>query len=133
MIVSNDWAYNHEKFLKEIIMDQTQALKEIIETNIADSDMVFGETRVFGDEAIIPVSRISYGLGGGGGKGAMRGKSEEGEGQGFGIGVKAKPIGYIQIKSGETSYRPILDLNTISLIVAPILGFALLRLIKRLS
>lgn len=113
-------------------MDQSEVLRDIIETNIADSDTVFGETRVFDGEAIIPVSRVSYGLGGGGGKGTMSDKGEEGEGQGFGIGVKAKPIGFIEIKKGEASYRPILDLNTISLIVAPMLGFALLRLLKRL-
>lgn len=44
----------------------SEAHKDIIETDIADADTVFGETRIFG---------------------------EEGEGQGFGIGVKAKPIG----------------------------------------
>lgn len=114
-------------------MNQSEALKEIIETNIADSDTVFGETRVFEDEAIIPVSRVSYGVGGGGGKGTMPDKGEEGEGQGFGIGVKAKPIGYIEVKKGEATYHPILDLNSIALIAAPILGFALLRLLKRRS
>lgn len=53
---------------------------------------------------IIPVAKVRYGFGGGGGP-----QGHGGPGYGGGGGVKVKPVGYIEIRRGETRFRPIHD------------------------
>lgn len=53
---------------------------------------------------IIPVAKVRYGFGGGGGPQGHGGPSYGGGG-----GVKVKPVGYIEIRRGETRFRPIHD------------------------
>jgi len=61
---------------------------------------------------IIPVAQASYGFGGGAGK-----KSAE-EGFGGGGGLKLTPLGYIEIKEGNSRFRAIQDPQTWMKIVA---------------
>lgn len=93
----------------------------------ADAKYIYGEPIERGEVTIVPVARAAYGFGGGGGK-----KGEE-EGSGGGGGVAVKPVGYIEIKNGETRFRPIRDPFIYAAIVtafAPIVIFTVLRLTR---
>ncbi len=61
---------------------------------------------------MIPVSKAMYGFGGGAGF-----KANE-EGSGGGGGAAIMPVGYIEIKHGETRFRTIRDPQAIVKIVA---------------
>jgi uncharacterized spore protein YtfJ len=70
-----------------------------------------GATAVFGEPVeregvtVIPVARTAWGFGGG------AGEAEEGGGQGGGGGARSTAIGYIELRDGESRYRPIVDLR----------------------
>ncbi|MFG1669394.1 GerW family sporulation protein [Streptomyces sp. Y7] len=70
-------------------------------------------TAVYGDPVtadgvtVIPVAKVAYGFGGGAGRTAEGAKA--GDGGGGGGGVEAKPLGYIEIRDGVTTYRAIRD------------------------
>jgi len=94
----------------------------------AQAAHIFGEPVERDGVTVIPVATARWGLGGGGGK---RGLAARQEGMGGGGGAVVQPAGYIEIKGGETRYRPIIDPK---LAVGAVLagGFLLLGLIKRL-
>ena len=63
---------------------------------------------------IVPVARVRYGVGGGGGRGAGRKKKRDAAapdevGYGHGGGVQASPVGYIELRDGQASYKRIVD------------------------
>lgn len=66
---------------------------------------VFGEAVERDGVTVIPVAKAKWGLGGGGGHrrpGAQ-------EGMGGGGGVTVAPVGYVEIKDGQSRFRPIWD------------------------
>jgi uncharacterized spore protein YtfJ len=66
---------------------------------------VFGEAVEREGVTVIPVAKAKWGMGGGGGHrrpGAQ-------EGMGGGGGVTVTPVGYIEIRDGQSSFRPIWD------------------------
>jgi uncharacterized spore protein YtfJ len=77
---------------------------------------------------VIPVAKVRWGFGGGSG----RKKGERGSGGGG--GMQAVPLGYIEIKEGQTQFRPIRDPMTFVPIAAvgSIAGWILLRSIRKL-
>lgn len=62
---------------------------------------VYGDPIESDGVTIIPVARVRYGFGGGGGA-----KDGE-EGAGGGGGVQVTPIGYIELRDGNSEFRPI--------------------------
>lgn len=71
---------------------------------------------------VIPVAKVIYGLGGG-----KSNQSNEGGGGGF----IARPVGYIEIKEGETHFKAIRDVSAyMPIIVAS--GIVVSLLLKRL-
>jgi uncharacterized spore protein YtfJ len=99
---------------------------------------VFGEPVVAEDVTIIPVASVAFGFGGGTGREVNADKT--GEGGGGGGGAHARPLGYIEIKEGAATYRPIRDLWTdlalpLAVLVAgataPKIARALIRLRRR--
>jgi uncharacterized spore protein YtfJ len=68
----------------------------------ASVSAVFGEPVEVSAGTIIPVARVRFLVGGGLGRG-----DDLGEGGGGGGGAMAEPIGYIQVKDGTATYRPI--------------------------
>jgi uncharacterized spore protein YtfJ len=96
----------------------------------ANTRMVFGEPEMFGERAIIPVAKVSYGAGGGFG-GPNRAREEDteaptGEGMGGGFGVSAKPIGAIEVGEDSITWSPVIDWNQIALTWSRVLGVAVL-------
>ena len=77
---------------------------------------VFGEPVERDGVTVIPVARAAWGFGGGSGQG------DEGEGTGGGGGASTTPIGYVEIKDGQTSFKPIVDIRPF--VVAAAFGLA---------
>ncbi len=69
---------------------------------------VFGEPILKGDLTVVPVARVRWGFGGGGGR-ADGGPDGPATGSGGGGGVAADPIGYLEIRAGSATFRPIRD------------------------
>ncbi|HEY2294185.1 MAG TPA: spore germination protein GerW family protein [Thermoanaerobaculia bacterium] len=95
---------------------------------VAQATRIFGEPVERDGVTVIPVATARLGLGGGGGK---RGLAARHQGMGGGGGVVIQPAGYIEIKGGETRYRPIVDFK-LAIGAALAGGFLLLGLVKRL-
>jgi uncharacterized spore protein YtfJ len=72
---------------------------------------VFGEPYEKDGVTMIPVARVQGGGGGGGGE-APEG---QGKGSGGGFGMSARPVGAFQIRGGEMTWKPAVDLNRIIL------------------
>lgn len=70
----------------------------------ANTKYIYGEPIERVGVTVIPVAKAAYAFGGGGGK-----KDNEG-GSGGGGAVALTPVGYIEIKNGETRFRQIVDL-----------------------
>lgn len=68
---------------------------------------VYGEPVTAEGVTVVPVAKVAYGFGGGTGRTVEGAKA--GDGGGGGGGVEAKPIGYIEIRDGVSTYRPIRD------------------------
>jgi uncharacterized spore protein YtfJ len=79
----------------------------------ASAQAVFGAPVERDGVTIVPVARVRYGVGGGGGRGPGRRKRDIGNGEqvgyGQGGGLQAAPVGYIEIRDGQTSYKRIAD------------------------
>ncbi len=71
---------------------------------------VFGDPVTIGGLTIIPVARVSGGAGGGGGEGTGPG-DEGGHGFGSGFGLGAQAVGVYEIRDGELSWKPAIDVN----------------------
>jgi uncharacterized spore protein YtfJ len=68
---------------------------------------VYGEPVVGDGVTVIPVAKVGFGFGGGAGR--ETGTSRTGEGGGGGGGAEARPVGFIEIKSGTATFKPIRD------------------------
>jgi uncharacterized spore protein YtfJ len=90
-------------------------LSKLVESlgGTASAQAVFGAPVEKDGVTIVPVARVRYGVGGGGGRGPGR-KKRDGDdadqvGYGRGGGVQAAPVGYIELRGGEASYKRIAD------------------------
>jgi uncharacterized spore protein YtfJ len=80
----------------------------------ASARTVFADPVVRGGTTVIPVATVRYGFGAGSGT-----NEKQERGGGGGGGVKASPVGYIEIRDDETSFRPIVTNTTrVGVIVA---------------
>jgi uncharacterized spore protein YtfJ len=68
---------------------------------------VFGEPYEHNGAAAIPVARLAGGAGGGGGEGP----NQTGKGFGTGFGLASSPVGMYQIRDGEVTWKPMVDVN----------------------
>ncbi|HLM62526.1 MAG TPA: spore germination protein GerW family protein [Pyrinomonadaceae bacterium] len=64
---------------------------------------IYGEPVERDGVTVITVAKAVYGFGG------CSGKNDADEGSGGGVGVVLTPVGYIEIKNGETRFRPTRD------------------------
>ncbi|MFE6286476.1 spore germination protein GerW family protein [Streptomyces sp. NPDC057877] len=89
---------------------------------------VYGEPVTRDGVTVIPVARVGYGFGGGAGR-SVKG-AEAGDGGGGGGGVDVRPLGFIEIKDGTATYRPIREPWTD--VVLPLAGVLAGSLLPRL-
>lgn len=85
-------------------MTLENVIKTIMEEirNIAKTETVVGKEIRAGDSTIVPVSKISFGIGGGGGAG-KDGK----EGTGIGGGATVEPIAFVIVTNGKAQILPL--------------------------
>jgi len=96
----------------------------------ANAKSIYGEPVERDGVTVIPVAKVAYGFGGGGGK------KENEEGSGGGGGVMVTPVGYIEIKNGQTRFRPTLDplaLVPVMLAAAPMILLTAWKITKLLK
>ncbi len=93
----------------------SQNLPNMLDNTIAkiremvDANSVVGEPIVAGDVTIIPISKISIGLGGGGSDFVSKNPNhhENPFGGGVGAGVKVTPVAFLVIKEGSVRMIPV--------------------------
>ena len=91
----------------------SQNLPNMLEGTIAkirdllDSNSVVGEPIVAGDVTIVPISKISIGLGGGGSDFSTKHSANQDFGGGVGAGVKVTPVAFLVIKEGSVRMLPV--------------------------
>ncbi|NGN70247.1 sporulation protein [Streptomyces sp. A7024] len=93
---------------------------------------VFGEPVTRGEVTVIPVARIGFGFGGGAGR--EIGTAKTGEGGGGGGGAEARPLGFIEIRNGLATYKPIRDpwADVVIPLAGVVLGTSLPKIMRRL-
>lgn len=94
----------------------------------AQAAHIFGEPVERDGVTVVPVAKARWGLGGGGGR---HGRFGRGQGVGGGGGAQVEPVGFIEIRDGETRYRPIADPKWV-IGAALAGGFLLLGLVRRI-
>lgn len=94
---------------------------------------VYGEPVVSEGITVIPVAEVGFGFGGGAGREV--GKDKTGEGGGGGGGAGARPVGFIEIKDGTATYKPLRDpwVDAVLPLAALLVGAAVPRLARRLT
>ncbi|WP_327351382.1 spore germination protein GerW family protein [Streptomyces sp. NBC_01304] len=94
---------------------------------------VYGEPVTRDDVTVIPVAQVGFGFGGGAGQ--ETGTDKSGEGGGGGGGGGAKPLGFIVIRGGDATYRPIRDpwVQVVLPLAGLLAGTALPRIARALT
>ena len=87
----------------------------------ASASAVYGAPVERDGVTVIPVAKVRWAFGGGGGSGAGGDRGGEGSGEGGAGAVVASPVGYIEIKNGESEFRRIKDPTAVLLAVPPII------------
>lgn len=95
---------------------------------IATAKTIYGDPIERGEITVIPVAKVLYGFGGG------EGEKDGHGGAGGGGGIKVIPVGYIELKNGDSKFRPIRNSATTAtlLIAGGIAGVLLMRGLNRL-
>jgi uncharacterized spore protein YtfJ len=73
---------------------------------------VFGDSYEIGDSTVIPVARVVGGAGGGSGE--SPGGPQAGSGFGTGFGLGAQPIGVYEVRDGEVTWKPAVDVTLLA-------------------
>ena len=73
----------------------------------AKSELIFGPRVERADVVVIPVARVRYGLAFGRGGGSGPKGIGEGDGGGGAGGVTGDPVGFIEVRGGESRFVPI--------------------------
>jgi uncharacterized spore protein YtfJ len=94
----------------------------------ASAKAVYGDAVEQEGVTVIPVAKVRFGFGGG------SGRKDGKRGKGGGGGLQAAPLGYIEIKDGETQFKPIHDPVSVAALVAAggFAGFMVLRSLRKL-
>lgn len=91
----------------------SQKLPSMLENTIAkiremvDVNSVVGDPINAGEVTIVPISRISIGLGGGGSDFTTKNSANQDFGGGVGAGVKVTPVAFLIIKEGSVRMLPV--------------------------
>ncbi|WP_128376907.1 spore germination protein GerW family protein [Streptomyces cavernae] len=93
---------------------------------------VYGEPVTAGGVTVIPVAQVGFGFGGGAGREVSA--TKHGEGGGGGGGAGARPLGYIEIRDGTATYKPIRDpwRDVVLPLAALVIGGAMPKLLRSL-
>lgn len=94
---------------------------------------VYGEPITRDGITVIPVARVGFGFGGGAGREV--GGDKSGEGGGGGGGAEARPLGFIEIRDGAATYKPIRDpwVDVVVPLVALLVGTAAPKIVRAVA
>ncbi len=73
---------------------------------------VFGQPYELDGVTVIPVARVAGGAGGGGGDSAD--EDDQGSGFGSGFGLDARPVGVYEVRGGEVTWKPAIDVTRLA-------------------
>jgi uncharacterized spore protein YtfJ len=98
----------------------------------ARSASVYSEPIEKNGVTIVPVAKVRWGFGGGGGAGGA--KEGKGHGSGGGGGMRVTPVGFIELKDGQSEFKPIRDASSFvpAILAGGAMGFLLLRALRKL-
>jgi uncharacterized spore protein YtfJ len=82
---------------------------------------IFGDPVERDGVTVIPVAKARWGFGGG------AGKRRDEDGAGGGGGIQVTPVGFIELRNGESQFRPIRNVSFGWLILGSLAGLFLLR------
>ncbi|KUL21358.1 sporulation protein [Streptomyces regalis] len=93
---------------------------------------VYGEPVTADGVTVIPVAKVAFGFGGGAGREV--GATKSGDGGGGGGGAEARPLGYIEIRDGTATYKPIRDpwSDVVLPLTALVIGSVLPKILRSL-
>ncbi|NNN32875.1 sporulation protein [Streptomyces sp. S3(2020)] len=93
---------------------------------------VYGEPITADGITVIPVAKVAFGFGGGAGREV--GATKSGDGGGGGGGAEARPLGYIEIRDGTATYKPIRDpwSDIVLPLAALVIGGAMPKILRSL-
>ncbi|MFP3989374.1 spore germination protein GerW family protein [Streptomyces sp. E11-3] len=99
----------------------------------ASVTVVYGDPVTSDGVTVIPVAEVAFGFGGG--TGGETGTAKNGEGAGGGGGAAARPRGFIEIKNGTATYKPLRDpwVDVAVPLAALLVGMVIPRLTRRLA
>lgn len=83
--------------------------------SISKTETIIGKEFQAGEFTLIPISRVTLGIGAGGGSGGRKDESK-GEGGAGGGGIRIEPIAFIAVKGGEITFHGIRKGGTIEAI-----------------
>jgi len=81
---------------QDILKDLIGELK-----TLAKTETIVGSPFSAGDFTVIPISRVSLGVGAGGGTGGHQTKGATGEGGGGGGGIRIQPVALVAVRGAE--------------------------------
>ncbi len=81
---------------QEILKDLIEELK-----TLANTETIVGSPFTVGEFTVVPISRVSLGVGAGGGSGGAEKKAATGEGGGGGGGIRVRPVALLAVRGGE--------------------------------
>ena len=81
---------------QEILKDLIGELK-----TLAQTETIVGSSFSAGEFTVIPISRVSLGVGAGGGTGGLDKKGAAGEGGGGGGGIRINPVALVTVRGAE--------------------------------
>ena len=114
--------------IKELLLSIGENFKATART-----ETIYGEPQTLYGRTIIPVGKVSYGMGGGGGEArGEEGKEGKGAGLGGGGGVTVQPLGFLEVTEEGTRFIPVEERRKI--VQAAVMGFFLgVMLARRLT
>ena len=108
--------------LSDMLQESMAKVRELADTNTIVGQPISTADGV----ALIPISRVSMGMGGGGAAFGNKKEpaAEQNLGAGVGVGVKIEPVAFLIVKDGATRVMPVAapPLNTVDRLVEMVPG-----------
>ena len=93
---------NRKNPLGDILQEAMGKVREMV-----DANTIVGQPIVSDGVTLIPISKVSFGLGGGGGNYAPKTGTEKNLTTGLGAGVKITPVAFLVVKEGTVRVLPV--------------------------
>lgn len=101
-----------------------------------NTDAVYGEPIEMEGKKVVPVSKVTFMVGGGAGRADNKNSKEnnesnQGEGEGGGGSIFVKPVGVYEITNSKTRFIPTIDLSLLFMLVSGLFFMMSLLTLKK--